>query len=114
MIPKIIYELSIFVIFICLFRRFNHLSQDYQTEQRGHGSTSFILIAKILCFFVVTLALINMFLFNVISPLFFYINMDEMESKSKRQQYRVILLHLNWGMQLGDFICCMVILYLIH
>ena len=29
MIPKIIYELSIFVIFICLFRRFNQLSQDY-------------------------------------------------------------------------------------
>ena len=29
MIPKIFYEMSIFVIFICLFRRFNHLSQDY-------------------------------------------------------------------------------------
>lgn len=72
------------------------------------------MIAKILCFVVVTLALINAILFNVISPLFFYINMDEMESGSKRHQYQVFLLHLNWGMQLGDFFCCMVILYLIH
>ena len=28
-IPKIIYEMAILVIFICLFRRFNHLSADY-------------------------------------------------------------------------------------
>ena len=73
------------------------------------------MIAKILCFFVVTLAIINSLLFNVVSPIIFTIKMDEMEETgSKRRNFNVLLLHLNWGMQLGDFIICMVILYLIH
>ena len=73
MIPKIIYEMAILVIFICLFRRFNHLSQDYQTENRSSSSgSSFIFVAKVLCFFVCALYFINTIFFNVLSPLFWY------------------------------------------
>ena len=74
MVPKIIYEMAVLVIFISLFRRFNMLSKDYQAEQRGHGQSRFVTVAKILCGFVCTLYFLNTLLFNVISPLFLYLD----------------------------------------
>ena len=69
---------------------------------------------KILCFFVVTLACLNTLLFNVISPLFWYFDVERATDEQSEQYYAVFILHLNWGMQLADFLCCMTILYLIH
>jgi len=75
-LPKLIYELSIVVIFICLFKKFIRLSQDYQAEQKAQAS-NLILYSKILAIIVCTLYLINTILFNVVSPLLLYFNWEE-------------------------------------
>ena len=75
-IPKGIYELSILVIFVCLFRSFNNLSKDYQAEQRAESS-NIVSCQKFMAIFICLLYGINTLLFNMVSPYFLYINLKD-------------------------------------
>lgn len=101
--------MSVLIIFICLLRKFNELSEDYQQEQRGQGN--FVRVAKCLAVFICLLYLFNTLLFDVIAPLIWHFHMGDNTSSSV---YRDTLLYINFAMSLADFISCMAILYLIH
>ena len=111
MVPKLIYELSILVIFISLFVKFNRLSKDYQAEQTAQSS-HLVTLSKLLTIFICTLYLINTILFDLISPLFWYL--DFLRNDGDTLEYTMFLMHLDWIMSLADFLSCMSILFLIH
>ena len=75
-VPKGIYELGILVIFLFLFRSFNNLSKDYQAEKRAESS-NIVRCQKILAIIIVSLYGINTILFNVVSPYFLYLNLQD-------------------------------------
>ena len=110
-IPKFFYEMSILIIFVCLFKKFNKMSQDYQAEQKANQS-NLVTYSKILAIFVCTLYLINTLLFNIISPLFLYLTWQE--GDEQHFSFTKFLFHLDWIMAIADFMSCMAILFLIH
>ena len=70
-IPKLLFEMLVLVVFICLIKSFNALSQDYQLEQRS-AQSNFVRIAKILSAIVCFLYFVNVVLYNVVSPMFWH------------------------------------------
>ena len=65
--------MGILVVFICLFIKFNKLSKDYQAEQKANSS-HLMTFSKVLAFFICTLYFMNTILYNIISPLCWYLD----------------------------------------
>ena len=105
--------MALLIIFVCLFRKFNNLSKDYQAEQKENSSSKTVLIAKIVVIFICILYSVNTFLFNIVSPALLYLDLQEI-AHDRQETYRMFMLHLDWIMSIADFLACMMILYLIH
>lgn len=67
--PKFFYEMAILIIFIGLYRKFNSLSKDYQTEQKNNSDSKFVVCAKIICILVSFMYLMNTLMFDIVGPL---------------------------------------------
>ncbi len=72
--PKFVYEMSILIIFLSLFRSFNALSADYQADQRGKSSGKFICIAKVIFVVLCLIYFVNALLFNIVGPTTWYLD----------------------------------------
>ena len=101
-------------IFLALFKSFNALSEDYQAEQREHKKNNFLILVKVMVFSICFLYFINTVLYNIVSPLFWYLDDKIAPDEEDEQPYAHFLLHVNWLMSLADFLSCMAIIYLIH
>ena len=75
-VPKGIYEMSILVVFLSLFRVFNNLSKDYQAEKKAESS-NIVRCQKIMATVICLLYGINTILQNVVSPYFLYLNLKD-------------------------------------
>ena len=87
MVPKLCFEMSIFVIFICLVRRFNNLSQDYQAEEKSNKSSCFITVAKWMTAFTMFFYFMNTLFFDVVSPLFWHYALKDSTDEKIESSY---------------------------
>ena len=113
-IPKIFYELMILLIFFGLYKKFNALSRDYQTEQKETSGGCFVCTAKIICLFVGFMYFLNTLLFDIVGPWVWYTDVTRDPNRQALQPYATFLNNLQVIMCMADFLSCMSMLYLIH